>query len=82
MADDSFKVDIDDALAERVRQFAVAAGTPVEVVVRLAVLDYLDDWTESLARLTDYDRTGARIDAMSALSRFEAAVATRGARPL
>jgi hypothetical protein len=81
MADDGFKVDLDEALAERVKHFATATGTPVAAVVRHAIIDYLDDWAETLSRLSDYDRTGMAIDAEAALGRFEAAVAARVTRP-
>ena len=46
MADDGIWIDLDDALTERVRRFAVAVGTPVDTVIRHAAADYIDDWTE------------------------------------
>ena len=77
MADDDFRVDLDDALAERVKRFAEAAGTPVATVIRHAVSDYIDDWAETIVRLSEFDRTGESLAAGPVLDRFEAAVAAR-----
>ena len=77
MADDASKIDLGSALAERVKAFAEAAGSNVEIVVRDAVADYVDDWSETLQRLAEYDRTGVTLDAEGVLGRFQNAVASR-----
>jgi predicted transcriptional regulator len=77
MTDGGLKVELDSALAERVRIFASAAGAKVESVVRDAVADYVDDWSMTLERLAEYDRTGETTDAEEALGRFQVAVASR-----
>ena len=79
MVDGGLKIELDSDLAERVRIFASAAGAEVESVVRDAVAGYVDDWSETLERLAEYDRTGAAADAATALDRFQDAVATRAA---
>lgn len=80
MADDGIRIDLDDALTERARRFAVADGTPVDAVIRHAVADYIDDWTETLARLAEFDRTGDSLDAGPVLDHFQATVAARTQR--
>ena len=77
MADDGLKIELDAALAGRVRAFAEAAGAPIETVVREALSGYVDDWSETLDRLTEYDRTGDYVDAEEALRGFREAVAAR-----
>ena len=77
MADDASKFDLGSALAERVRAFPEAAGSNVEIIVRDAVADYVDDWSETLQRLAEYDRTGVALDAEGVLGRFQNAVAAR-----
>jgi len=77
MADGELKVELDTDLAERVRIFAAAAGARVESVVRDAVAGYVDDWSMTLERLAEFDRTGESTDAEEALSRFQHAVAAR-----
>jgi predicted transcriptional regulator len=77
MADDAMKVELDSALAGKVRVFAAAAGTDVEGVVRRAVSNYVDDWSITLDRLAQYDRDGESLDAETVLAEFKSAVAAR-----
>ncbi len=77
MAEGELKVELDKDLSEKVRTFAIATGARVESVVREAVADYVSDWSETLARLAEHDRTGESVDAEEALARFRDAVASR-----
>jgi hypothetical protein len=77
MADDGMIVELDQALAEKVKVFAAAAGTDVESVVRQAVTNHMDDWSIALERPAQYDRDGLSLDAETVLAEFQAAVAAR-----
>lgn len=76
MTDGGLKVELEPDLADRVRVFATAAGAEVASIVRDAVADYVDDWSETIARLAEYDRTGESVDGEEALRRFEDTVAS------
>jgi predicted transcriptional regulator len=77
MAVDGLKVELDSELAGRVKVFAAATGANVETVVGEAVDAYVNDWSETLERLAEFDRTAERLDAETVLTEFRSAVAAR-----
>jgi predicted transcriptional regulator len=79
MADGGLKVELDLALAEKLKVFASATGANVESIVREAVSSYVDDWSETLERLTEYEQKGESVDAGPALASFRDAVAAGSA---
>ncbi len=66
---------LDADLSARVRGFVSATGEAAETIVRRALERYVEDWSETLERLAEYDRTGVSVDAGEALTRFRANVA-------
>ena len=74
---DGSAISLEPALVERVEAFATAAASNVDAVVREAVSVYLDNWSETVSRLADYDRDGIAVDAEDVLKRFRSAVASR-----
>jgi len=77
MADGGLTVELDSELADKVKVFAAATGANVETVVREALGAYVDDWSESLQRLAEFDRTGESLDVETVLAEFRSAVADR-----
>jgi hypothetical protein len=77
MADGGLKIELDEALADKVRALAEVAGASVESIVNGALADYVEDWSETLSRLAQYDRDGASVDAETAFAGFREAVAAR-----
>jgi predicted transcriptional regulator len=77
MADGGLTIELNEALAERVRALAEASGTTAEALVCEAVSDYVDDWSQTLDPLAGYDRTGQFVDAEEAMRDFQEAVAAR-----
>ena len=74
MADGGMTLNIDEPLAERLREAAKLAGQSVEVYARQALEAFAEDqddrWAESIRRLEEYDRTGEYVDAEEALAKF------------
>jgi hypothetical protein len=59
MADGGLTLKIDAALGEQLRAAARAAGRPVDEYASGLLSDGLrDEWSTSLERLAEYDRTG------------------------
>jgi predicted transcriptional regulator len=78
MADGALTVELDEALSERLKLAAEAAGRRVDDYAAQLISQALDDrWSESLARLAEYDRTGEYVPAEEALDRFRNAVSER-----
>ena len=75
MADGGMTIEVDEALARRLRALADAAGADVDDLVRKAVESYVDDWSEDLARLAEYERTGEAFDADAVLEEFHGRIA-------
>jgi hypothetical protein len=78
MADGELKLSIDEALAERLRAAADAAGESVQdyaINALRAAAD--DDWAEDYARVAEYEATGRSIPADQAMAEFRAAVLAR-----
>lgn len=75
MADDlqhhGLSVELGAELADKVRVFAAAARTDVEAVVRGAVARYVDDWSETMERLAQFDRDGISIGVEEAMEQFQ-----------
>jgi hypothetical protein len=64
MTDDGFKLEVDGALAERLKLAAAAAGESVQHYALQALRSAADDdWAEERARFAKYERTGEYIDA-------------------
>ena len=74
---DGSAISLEPALVERVEAFATAAASNFDAVVREAVSVYLDNWSETVSRLADYDRDGIAVDAEDVIMRFRTAVASR-----
>jgi len=81
MADGGLKLEIDEALAERLRAAAAATGESVEDFARQALSAAADDdWAEDYARVAEYEATGRFIPAHEAMAEFRAAVEARFAK--
>jgi hypothetical protein len=78
MADGSLKLELNEALGERLKAAAEAAGRPVDDYAAQLISQGLDDrWSEAVARLAEYDRTGESIPLEDALARFDTALSER-----
>lgn len=78
MADGGLKIEIDDALAARLRVVAEAAGESVQDFALHALRAAADeDWAEDYARVAAYEVTGKSIPAGEFMAEFRAAVETR-----
>ena len=81
MADGGLKLEIDEALAERLRVAAEASGESVEAFALHALRAAADeDWAEDYARVAEYEATGRSIPAVEAMAEFRAAVEARIAK--
>ena len=81
MADGGLKLEIDEALAERLRSAAEASGESVEDFALQALRAAADeDWAEDYARVADYEATGRFIPADQAMAEFRAALEARFAK--
>ena len=82
MADGGLKLEIDEALAERLRVAAEASGESVQDFALQALRAATDDedWAEDYARVADYEATGRFVPAAEAMSEFRAAVEARFAK--
>ena len=76
MADGGMTLDIDEALAQRLRDAAQSVGESVEVYARQALVAFSgaedDDWDEAIRRLDEFDRTGESADAEEAFAAVRA----------
>ena len=78
MADGGLKLELDEALSDRLKAAAAALGRSVDDYAAELIADGLDqDWAESYARFEDYERTGEFLDAGPALADFRRKVADR-----
>ena len=72
MADGGMTLNIDEALAQRLRDAAQSVGESVEVYARQALEAFSGaeegDWDESIRRLEEFDRTGESVDAEEAFA--------------
>jgi len=76
MADDGLKLELNQALSERLKEAADAAGRPVDAFAAELIADGLDgDWAESYARFAEYKRTGEYLDAPAVMETFRKTVA-------
>jgi uncharacterized protein (DUF1778 family) len=81
MADDGFKLEVDSALAERLKLAAAAAGESVQDFALQALRSAADDdWAEDYARIAEYEATGRSIPVDQAMAEFRAAVEARFAK--
>jgi hypothetical protein len=81
MADGGLKLEIDEALAERLRSAAEASGESVEDFALQALrAAAAEDWAEDYARVADYEATGRFIPADQAMAEFRAALEARFAK--
>jgi hypothetical protein len=78
MADDGVTIELDAALAARLRQAAAAAGQSAGEYASALIAQGLDDgWASARDSLAHYDRTGEHVLAAEALARFRAALTDR-----
>jgi len=78
MADDGFRIELDEALGARLREAANAAGQSTDAYASTLISQALDDrWAEAKARLAEYDRTGEYVDAKEAMAAVRARIAER-----
>ena len=82
MDDGALKLELDVGLRERLKAAADGAGRSVgDYAAQLIEQGLEHRWSESLARLAEYDRTGEHVPAEEALARFKAAVVERLRKP-
>ena len=75
MADGGMVVELDEALAERLKTAAASAGKPALDYAVSLILDGLDDdWVEDDRRFAEYERTGVSFDAKDALLEMRASL--------
>ena len=75
MADGGLKLELDEALGERLKAAADGDGRPVDAYAAELIAHGLDDGrAEDVARYEAYQRTGDYIDAETAMRRFREAV--------
>ncbi len=78
MADGGLKLEIEPALAERLRIAAEASGESVETFALHALMvAAADDWAEDFARVADYEATGRSVPASQGMAEFRTAVEAR-----
>jgi len=83
MADGGLKLELDEALSERLRAAAAAADRSIGDFAAQLISRGLDDqWSEAISRLAEYDRTGEYVDADEALSAFRSAISARLRKPI
>jgi hypothetical protein len=82
MADGELRLTLDDEEMRRVQAAADAAGLPVEVYARRALVGGLraDRWAESRRRIAEYQRTGESITIEEALAHFDRELDARRAK--
>jgi predicted transcriptional regulator len=76
MADGGLTLNIDQALAEKLRNAARSVGESVEVYARQALEAFSGaeegDWDEAIRRLEEFDRTGESVSADEAFAAVRA----------
>ena len=72
MAERGLTIELDERLAERIKNAAADAGVSVNEFVGQTLEAWLEDWSEDLRRL---DEPGESINAELALMRFEKRIA-------
>jgi hypothetical protein len=78
MADGDLILKLDDETSRRLKEAAEAAGRPVsEYAAELIGVGLNSDWTESIAALAEYDRTGVSYSLEEGMAAFDAAVEAR-----
>jgi len=81
MADGGLTINVDEALAERLRVVAEAAGESVQNFALQALRAAADeDWAEDYARVAAYETTGKSISAAEFITELRAAIETRFTR--
>lgn len=74
MADGGMTLNIDEPLAERLREAAKSAGQSVEVYARQALEAFAEDqddhWAGAIRSLEEFDRTGESVSVEEAFSTF------------
>ena len=78
MADGELKLELGEALSERLKVAAAAEGLSPEAYAAELIADSLnEDWALSYARAAEYEETGEYLDAEAEMTRFRQAVAER-----
>jgi hypothetical protein len=71
MADGGLTIELNEGLAQRVKDAAEALGQSADQFANELIAKSLDDgWAEARASLAEYDRTGEYVDADVALADF------------
>jgi predicted transcriptional regulator len=71
MADGGLTIELDEALTERLRAAASAAGESLQdYAINALKAAAGDGWDEAVARLAEYRRTGRYLDAEEAMKGF------------
>jgi len=71
MADGGLHIELDEALAARIRAAASGAGMTPEAYASSMLRTALDDLSETSARLAEYDRTGVAYALEDVVAEFE-----------
>ncbi|QUD89915.1 hypothetical protein [Phenylobacterium montanum] len=78
MADGGLKLELDEALGERLRRAAAAHGRSVDEYAAALIEDGLDEhWAEAYRRFAEYKQTGQYLEAADCLREFQDTVAGR-----
>jgi predicted transcriptional regulator len=78
MADDGFKIELDAALGERLREAAEAVGQTASDYASALIAEALgSDWEAAKTSLAHYDQTGEFVDAGEALASLRARLVAR-----
>ena len=78
MADGGLTLQIDEALAERLRAAASAEGlSPEKLAISLLDQAIEGDWTDALGALSEYDLTGEYVPLSEATAEFHDALEKR-----
>jgi hypothetical protein len=82
MADGEFLVKLDDEMTRRLQAAAEASGQSVDGFLTGLIADRLEvnRFSEALAALEEYDRTGVSHDAATEMAAFRARVAAKVGR--
>jgi predicted transcriptional regulator len=71
MADAGMTIELNEELAQRVKDAAEALGKSADKFANELIAKSMDDgWAEARASLAEYDRTGEYVDADVALADF------------
>ncbi|MGH6956752.1 MAG: hypothetical protein ACREEW_08835 [Caulobacteraceae bacterium] len=78
MADGGFTVELEAERGERLKAAASVAGLSADAYAADLIARALDEgWDEAVARLAEYQRTGAFLDAEAEMARFRRVLAER-----